>query len=135
MGLNEIEVNRGLLAEVEATLKAKNERANNIQVKIVEMKKKVVDQMDKGLWDHAQTALLQARGLSVENTNALDEAGRALARVDSLKNAIAKAEEKERKDQELKNRYVPYSPEKVPVQVEPVQPPAPPYAAPAQDGF
>lgn len=133
MGLNEIEVNRGLLAEIEATLKAKNERAGNIQVKIIEMKAKVMEQMDKGLWDHAQTALLQARGLSVECTNALDEAGRALARVDSLKNAIVKAEEKERKEQELKNKYMPYAPDKAPAPAAPAQ--AQVQAVPGKDGF
>jgi len=131
MGLNEIEVNRKLLEEVDQIVTAKTERVEGIQIKIADLKKKVAEQMDKGLWDNAQTSLLQARGLSVESLRASDEASQASARSDTLRKIIAKEEEKERLAK--KPSYVPYQPEAAPVAPAPAA--TPPVAAPGPDGL
>jgi hypothetical protein len=115
--LSENEVNRRLLAEVEVALTGKIERAVNIKSSVAGLKKKLIECVDKGLWDQAHDILNQTNKLSVDNIAADADVVQAQARVDGLKAAIVKAEEKARLAA-IPPPYKPYS-------AEPVLVPAP----------
>ncbi len=114
--LSEIDVNRKLLAEVEVALKGKIERLINIQARVAELKKKLTQNVDSGLWDLAQDVLNQTHKLTVDAAAAEGDVVQAQARVDGLRMAIVRAEEKARLAA-MPPPYKPYSAEPLPVAV------------------
>lgn len=121
--LSENDVNRKLLVEVEAALKGKVERQTNIRSSIVGLKKKMIEHVDKCLWDLAQDVLNQTHKLSVDAEAADADVVAAQARVDGLQAAIVRADEKARLAA-MPPPYKPYAPEAIQV-VAPAVAPAP----------
>jgi hypothetical protein len=89
-GQSEVEINGKLLAEAEQALKNEQARIKGVTDSLYEMRGKVVIMMDRGHWDDAQTALLQAKVLSIKNAGALIDVKNAEARVASLQDALAR---------------------------------------------
>ena len=94
-GQNEIEIHKKLLGEAEATLKVEQGRMDNIRTAILDAKKKVFEKMELGFWDDAQTALLQAKVLHIKMQETESNLSKAEARVDTLKNALRREQERD----------------------------------------
>ena len=94
--MSENGVNRRLLVDVEAVKKDKTSRLSNITSALEGQKKRLVECVDKRMWDQALDALNQMHCLSVDAIAAENEVIQAQARVDGLQAAIVRVEEKER---------------------------------------
>ena len=105
-GQSEIEINRKLLAEAEQAFKNEQARLKNVNDSLAEMRSKVIVMMDRGHWDDAQTALLQAKVLSIKHETAVSDVKNAEGRVATLRAALTREEER----QARVPAYIPYQP-------------------------
>lgn len=105
----ELEIQRKLLIEAEAALKTEQSRSKNVFDALAEAKGKVVTMMERGHWDDAQTALLQAKVLAIRCESTASELRNAERRVDTLRASLTREEERQAR-QPIPGVYVPYQP-------------------------
>ena len=91
-GQSEVEILQRLLVEAEQALKNERSRLKNVADGLVIARAKVGAAMDVDHWDDAQTALLQAKVLSVKHGSSVIDVENAENRVATLKAGIVREE-------------------------------------------
>ncbi len=87
---SDLEMNERLLTDAEEFLKARTDREAHVLTTVNDFKRRVVTEMEEGRWDAASNTILEAKSLDGQRTSAKADKEGAQARVNNLKEVIAR---------------------------------------------